>query len=260
MGNSEWQTQDQTIKCGTRSWFGSQIRGNERTRLAGLWALQCIDWENAEMYMWRFHEEPNGQDLQALDLGLRCRPWSRWKLRCLTTSSTNRGGSQLHFSTRTTNMYPAESCLQQEPLSPQNCSGESSRVQCNADRIIRKDPRSKEQPVWRLDWLERKAGPKPQCVGCKKESFDTGDIVFAVDILYVPRDQEFCVQRTYRFCVDAQCLSKLPRFSNLTPVTNALAGKGATQQDIERALSMGLTIEWIERHSELWKVNERNSY
>ena len=140
-------------------------------------------------------------------------------------------------------------CTQPNPASsknrlvPHTCSGESSSVQCNADRIIRKDPRSKEQPVWRLEQLERKAGPKPQCVGCKEESFDTGDIVFAVDGLYVPRDKEFCVQRTYRFCVDAQCLSKLPRFSNLTPVTNALAGKGATQQDIERALSMGLTIE-----------------
>ena len=85
-------------------------------------------------------------------------------------------------------------------------------------------------------------GPKPQCAGCKKESFDTGDIVLAVDALYVPRDKEFCVKRTYRFCVVAQCFSKLPRFSNLTPVTNAVVGRGATQQDVESALSMGLTI------------------
>ena len=60
--------------------------------------------------------------------------------------------------------------------------------------------------------------------------------MFAGDALYILRDKEFCVQRTYRFCVDAQCLSDLPRFSNLKPVTNALAGKGETQQDIERAL------------------------
>ena len=89
-----------------------------------------------------------------------------------------------------------------------------------------------------LERFERKAGPKPQRAGFKKESFDTGDIVLAVDALYVPRDKEFCVKRTYRFCVDAQCFSKLPRFSNLKPVTNALTG----QQDIERAFSMGLTI------------------
>ena len=89
-----------------------------------------------------------------------------------------------------------------------------------------------------LERFERKAGPKPQRAGFKKESFDTGDIVLAVDALYVPRDKEFCVKRTYRFCVYAQCFSKLPRFSNLKPVTNALTG----QQDIERAFSMGLTI------------------
>jgi len=77
----------------------------------------------------------------------------------------------------------------------------------------------------------------------QKECFDTGDIVLVVDALYVPRDKEFCVKRTYRFCVVAQCFSKLPRFSNLTPVTNAVVGRGATQQDVESALSMGLTIE-----------------
>jgi len=84
--------------------------------------------------------------------------------------------------------------------------GEASSAQCNADRIIRRDPRSKEQPVWRLERFERKAGAKPQCAGCKKESFYTDDIVLAVDALYVLRDIEFCVQRTCRFCVDAQFL------------------------------------------------------
>ena len=135
-------------------------------------------------------------------------------------------------------------CTQPKPASsktrlvPQSCSSATS-AQCKADKIVRRDPRSKEQPVWRLERFERKAGPKPQCVGCKKESFDTGDIVLAVDALYVPRDKEFCV----RFCVDVQCFSKLPKFSNLGPVTNAVVGRGATQQDVERALSMGLTIE-----------------
>ena len=113
----------------------------------------------------------------------------------------------------------------------------------NMDRIIRKDPRSKEQLVWRLERFERKAGPKPHCAGCKKVSFDTGDIVLEVDALYVPRDREFCVQRTYRFCVDAQCFSNLPKFCNLTPVTNAVAGRGVSQQDIQNAFSMGLTIQ-----------------
>ena len=65
----------------------------------------------------------------------------------------------------------------------------------------------------------------------------------AVDALYVPRDKELCVKRTYRFCVDVQCFSKLLKFSNLGPVSNAVVGRGATQQDVERALSMGLTIE-----------------
>jgi len=97
--------------------------------------------------------------------------------------------------------------------------------------------------VWRLERFERKAGPKPQCTGCKKESFDTGDVVLAVDALYVPRGKDFCVEGTYRFCVDVQCFSKMPMFSNLKPATNALAGRGATQQDIDRAFSMGLTIE-----------------
>ena len=140
-------------------------------------------------------------------------------------------------------------CTQPKPTSskncwvPQSCSSEASSAQCNADRIIRRDPRSKGQPVWRLERFERKTGPKPHCAGCKKEAFDTGDIVLAVDALYIPRDEEFCVQRTYRFCVDAQCFSKLPRFSNLKPVTNAVVGRGATQQDVERALSIGLIIE-----------------
>ena len=74
-------------------------------------------------------------------------------------------------------------------------------------------------------------------------SFDTGYILFAVDALYVPRDKEFCVQRTYRFCVDALCFSEVSRFSNLKPARNALPGRGATQEDIEKAFSMGLTIE-----------------
>lgn len=74
---------------------------------------------------------------------------------------------------------------------------------------------------------------------------DTGDIVLAVDALYVPRDKEFCVERTYRFCVaiEAQCFSRLPKFCNLRPVTNALAGRGVTQEDVEKAFSNGLTIE-----------------
>ena len=116
-------------------------------------------------------------------------------------------------------------------------------VQSNADRVIRNDPRSNHPQVWRLERLNRSAGPKPQCAGCKKVFFDTGDILLAVDALYVPRNKEFCVQRTYRFCVDAPCFSEVPRFSNLKPARNALAGRGATQEDIERAFSMGLTIE-----------------
>ena len=97
--------------------------------------------------------------------------------------------------------------------------------------------------MWRLERFERKAGPKPHCAGCKKVSFDTGDIVLEVDALYVPRDREFCVQHTYRFCVDAQCFSNLPKFCNLTPVTNAVADRGVSQQDIQNAFSMGLTIQ-----------------
>lgn len=80
-------------------------------------------------------------------------------------------------------------------LVPQTCSSESSSAQCNADRSIRKDPCSKEQPVWHLERFQRKAGPKPQCVHCKKESFDTGDIVFAVDAFYVPCEKELCPAR-----------------------------------------------------------------
>ena len=116
-------------------------------------------------------------------------------------------------------------------------------AQSNADRVIRNDPRSNHPQVWCLERLNRSAGPKPQCAGCKKVSFDTGDILLAVDALYVPRDKEFCVQRTYRFCVDAPCFSEVPRFSNLKPARNVLPGRGATQEDIEKAFSMGLTIE-----------------
>ena len=101
-------------------------------------------------------------------------------------------------------------CTQPKPTSsknhlvPQSCSSEASSAQCNADRIIRRDPRSKGQPVWCLERFERKAGPKPHCAGCKKESFDTGDIGLVVDALYIPRDKVFCI--------DAQCFLKLPRF------------------------------------------------
>ena len=115
--------------------------------------------------------------------------------------------------------------------------------QSNAERVIRNDLRSNHPQVRRLERLNRSTGSKPQCAGCKKVSFDTGDILLAVDALYVPRNKEFCVQRTYRFCVDAPCFSEMPRFSNLKPARNALAGRGATQEDIERAFSMGLTIE-----------------
>ena len=74
-------------------------------------------------------------------------------------------------------------------------------------------------------------------------SFDADDILLAVDALYVPRYKEFCVQRTYRFCVDAPCFSEVPRFSNLKPARSALPGRGATQEDIEKAFSTGLTIK-----------------
>ena len=137
-------------------------------------------------------------------------------------------------------------CTQPKPaLGKKRLVSKSSTndAQSNADRVIRNDPRSNHPQVWRLERLNRSAGPKPQCAGCKKVSFDTGDILLAVDALYVPRNKEFCVQRTYRFCVDAPCFSEVPRFSNLKPARNALAGRGATQEDIERAFSMGLTIE-----------------
>ena len=126
-------------------------------------------------------------------------------------------------------------------------------AQSNVDRVIRNDPRSNHPQVRRLERLNRSTGPKPQRAGCKKVSFDTGDILLAVDALYVPRNKEFCVQRSYRFCVDAPCFSEVPRFSNLKPARNALAGRGATQEDIERAFSMGLTIEWMQPHTEFWK-------
>lgn len=134
---------------------------------------------------------------------------------------------------------------QPKPASSKNRSATqtSSGSAGNADRIIRRDPRSKEQLVWHLERFERKAGPKPHCAGCKKVSFDTGDIVLEVDGLYVPRDRQFCVQRTYRFCVDAQFFSKLPKFSNLNLFTKVMAGRGATQKDIEKAFSEGLTIK-----------------
>ena len=63
----------------------------------------------------------------------------------------------------------------------------------------------------------------------------TGDLV--------PRDKHFCIQRTYRFCVELQCFSKLPKFSNLRPIANAVAGDGISQQDFERAYSHSITIE-----------------
>ena len=39
--------------------------------------LHCINWHNSKLHLRRFHEEPNGGDLQALDLGVRSRPWSQ---------------------------------------------------------------------------------------------------------------------------------------------------------------------------------------
>ena len=137
-------------------------------------------------------------------------------------------------------------CTQPKPaLGKKRLVSKSSTnyAQSNADRVIRNDPRSNHPQVWRLERLNRSAGPKPQCAGCKKVSFDASDILLAVDALYVPGNKEFCVQRTYRFCVDAPCFLEVPRFSNLKPARNALAGRGATQEDIERAFSMGLTIE-----------------
>ena len=137
-------------------------------------------------------------------------------------------------------------CTQPKPaLSKKRLVTKSSTndAQSNADRVIRNDPRSNRPQVWRLERLNRFAGPKPQYAGYKKVFFYTGYILLAVDALYVPRVKEFCVKRTYRFCVDTPCFSEVPRFSNLKPARNALAGRGATQEDIERAFSMGLTIE-----------------
>ena len=93
-------------------------------------------------------------------------------------------------------------------------------------RISRRN--SNHSEVWLMERLNRSASPTPHCAGCKKVSFDTGDILLAVDALYVPRDKEFCVQRKYRFCVDAPCFSEVPRFSNLKPAGNAFVGRGAT--------------------------------
>ena len=116
-------------------------------------------------------------------------------------------------------------CTQPKPaLSKKRLVTKSSTndVQSNADRVIRNDPRSNRPQVWRLERLNRFAGPKPQYAGYKKVFFYSGYILLAVDALYVPRVKEFCVKRTYRFCVDTPCFSEVPRFSNLKPARNAL--------------------------------------
>ena len=122
-------------------------------------------------------------------------------------------------------------------------STSSSDAESRASKVIEKDHRCQLPQVWRLEKYHRIAGPKSQCAGCRNVTFNTGDIVLSVDGLYVPRDKDFCVQRTYRFCVELQCFSKLPKFSNLRPIANAVAGDGISQQDFERAYSHGITIE-----------------
>ena len=37
----------------------------------------CINWHNSELHLRRFHDELSGEDLQALDLAVRCRPWGQ---------------------------------------------------------------------------------------------------------------------------------------------------------------------------------------
>ena len=96
--------------------------------------------------------------------------------------------------------------------------------------------------MWRLKRFQTHA-QNHNARGVKKVSFDTGDVLLAVDALYVPRDKDFCVQRTYQFCVESECFSILPRFSNLRSVTNAFVGTGVSPQDVERAFSKGLAIE-----------------
>jgi hypothetical protein len=119
----------------------------------------------------------------------------------------------------------------------------SASAESRASKVIEKDRRCQLPQVWRLERYIRKSGPKPQCAGCRKVTFDTGDTLLSFDTLYVPRDKDFCIQRTYRFCVESQCFSNIPKFSNLRPITNALAGNGVSQQDFEKAYSQGVTIE-----------------
>ena len=88
--------------------------------------------------------------------------------------------------------------------------------------------------VWQLEKY-RIAGLKPQCAGCSNDTFDTGDTVLSVDGLHVTRDKYFRAKHIYQFCVELQCFSKLPKFSNLRPITNVIAGDGISQQDFKRA-------------------------
>ena len=72
-------------------------------------------------------------------------------------------------------------CTQPKPaLGKKRLVSKSSTnyAQSNADRVIRNDPRSNHPQVWRLERLNRSAGPKPQCAGCKKVSFDMILVIF----------------------------------------------------------------------------------
>ena len=81
------------------------------------------------MHLQRFRKKPNGEDLQALDLGVRSRPWSQWALTEQEVRSTFQRAPPL--------------CAQPKPpLGKKHLITKSSTndAQSSAERVIREWP------------------------------------------------------------------------------------------------------------------------
>ena len=134
----------------------------------------------------------------------------------------------------------------QENESPQQTSTKSSQDTVSTQDIFSKHPMYQQPQVWKLSIFMKRSGKLPVCAGCRKNTIDDKSLHIAVKALYIPKHINFCVPRTYYFCVNMSCVHNKPLGSNLHTPPQAVqvdSEANITPAHVQHATELGIPIE-----------------
>ncbi len=154
----------------------------------------------------------------------------------------------LHQEGTATPRHPTASPTTASYLTPHPDPGtRSTRV--NAPGLTEQEIFGKQPPIpdeWKLTLLHKQPGRAPTCAGSRQKLFTQNDLHISVLGYYIPQNTSFCVARTFRFCVNLNCISTKPLGSNLdVPPSCVLTDSNChlTQEHITQAINADIPLQ-----------------